>query len=71
MIILDEAEYCNETGRKLKPAIGECNNCQHSVELSSGWANQCEVCGTEYNGSGQELRPRCEWGEETGELGQF
>ncbi|WP_133055163.1 hypothetical protein [Mycolicibacterium fallax] len=33
----------------------ECR-CGETVELPSGWANQCGRCGTEYNGSGQRLR---------------
>jgi hypothetical protein len=28
---------------------------------------RCENCGTEYNGAGQILAPRYQWGEETGE----
>lgn len=40
--------------------------CGRLVYLSSGWANAC-ACGTEYNGAGQQLAPRCQWGEETGE----
>lgn len=27
----------------------------------------CDSCGTDYNGSGQRLAPREQWGEETGE----
>ena len=33
----------------------ECR-CGETVELPSGWANQCGRCGTEYNGAGQRLR---------------
>lgn len=29
--------------------------------------NVCSGCGTDYNMSGQELAPREQWGEETGE----
>lgn len=31
------------------------------------FTNTCELCGTDYNGSGQQLAPREQWGEETGE----
>lgn len=44
----------------------ECKNCGKTVELYNGWANECE-CGTEYNGFGQMLTSRNEWGYETGE----
>lgn len=44
--------------------------CNRAVLLSSGWSNQCpnyEHCQSEYNGAGQRLAPRSQWGEETGE----
>ena len=47
------------------PAVLKCD-CGKRVNLHSGWANECE-CGREYNGSGQLLAPREQWGEETGE----
>ena len=47
------------------PAVGECNRCGKEVELH-GFTNTCE-CGVDYNMSGQELAPRSQWGEETGE----
>lgn len=53
---------CN---RQVIPAVGECNQCGRHVELH-GFTNTCE-CGTDYNMSGQELAPRSQWGEETGE----
>jgi hypothetical protein len=46
------------------------NACSRKVVLSSGWANKCpnfENCQSEYNGAGQRLAPRSQWGEETGE----
>ncbi|MFJ8247337.1 hypothetical protein [Peribacillus asahii] len=43
-----------------------CEECGSKVELYSSWANECS-CGTEYNGFGQRLAPREEWGYETGE----
>lgn len=46
------------------PAVGECS-CGAHVELAH-FTNTC-VCGRDYNGSGQELAPREQWGEETGE----
>lgn len=49
-----------------EPAILRCD-CGAEVILSSGWANECEKCGAEYNLGGQRLAPRSQWGEETGE----
>ena len=49
-----------------EPAIGECNVCGKDVSLS-GFTNTCE-CGLDYNMSGQQLAPRDQWGEETGEI---
>lgn len=47
------------------PASGRCH-CGEDVELSR-FTNTCHRCGADYNGSGQELAPRSQWGEETGE----
>lgn len=52
--------------RYTEPAVGICNNCGSEVELSC-FTNTCEKCDTDYNMSGQELAPREQWGEETGE----
>lgn len=43
--------------------------CDCGAEFKFGhyWVNICEQCGAEYNGSGQRLAPRAQWGEETGE----
>jgi hypothetical protein len=48
-----------------EPAVGECEQCGSDVVLG-GFTNTCE-CGADYNGSGQLLAPRGQWGEETGE----
>jgi hypothetical protein len=48
-----------------EPAIGLCDHCGDEVVLS-GFTNTCE-CGADYNGAGQRLAPREQWGEETGE----
>lgn len=50
----------------VEAAVIECD-CGAPVELGSSWANSCEKCGREYNGSGQLLASRSQWGEETGE----
>ena len=41
-------------------------DCGQEVWLYSVWSNECD-CGLCYNGSGQQLAPRSQWGEETGE----
>jgi hypothetical protein len=46
-------------------AEGRCE-CGRTVHLVSYFANPCP-CGREYNFDGQELAPRSQWGEETGE----
>lgn len=51
------------------PAVCRCE-CGKPVTLHSGWSNECD-CGLEFNGSGQLLAPRSQWGHETGEEGTF
>lgn len=41
--------------------------CGVEVELWDTWCSTCTKCGRDYNGSGQLLAPRSQWGEETGE----
>lgn len=65
--VIKDAEYCQTTGKKISFTVIRCNNCRASVELYNSWASSCDNCHTEYNGSGQELAPRSQWGEETGE----
>lgn len=48
-----------------EPAVGACEACGSEVILDR-FTNTCE-CGADYNGSGQLLAPRDQWGEETGE----
>jgi hypothetical protein len=48
-----------------EPAQAKCH-CGHIIELAT-FTNTCEKCGRDYNMSGQELAPRSQWGEETGE----
>jgi hypothetical protein len=47
------------------PAVGKCV-CGDHVELEH-FTNTCGRCGRDYNSAGQELAPRSQWGEETGE----
>jgi hypothetical protein len=47
-----------------EPAVGRCV-CGRQVALAR-FTNACD-CGRDYNGSGQLLAPREQWGEETGE----
>ncbi len=46
-------------------AIGKCQ-CGEKIDLGD-FTNTCGCCGRDYNSSGQELAPREQWGEETGE----
>lgn len=43
-----------------------CQCCGEQV-LLSGFTNTCDKCGTDYNGFGQRLASREQWGCETGE----
>lgn len=47
------------------PAVGVCEACGRHIELGA-FTNTC-ACGADYNGSGQRLAPREQWGEDTGE----
>jgi len=49
------------------PATIDCNRCGTEITLHSSWANSCDKCGVEYNGSGQQLAPRSQWFEDTNE----
>ena len=46
------------------PRVGLCP-CGEEIELE-GFTNTCD-CGRDYNWAGQELAPREQWGEDTGE----
>ena len=52
------------TSSYVVPAIGQCS-CGREVMLE-GFTNPCG-CGRDYNWAGQQLAPRSQWGEETGE----
>jgi hypothetical protein len=47
------------------PKMGRCV-CSAEVYLDR-FTNTCSGCGRDYNSAGQELAPREQWGEETGE----
>lgn len=51
--------------RWTEPAVGRCD-CGANVSLGN-FTNTCSRCGADYNGSGQRLASREQWGEETGE----
>ena len=45
-------------------------SCGNLMTRGSGYFDtdfKCDRCEKEYNGSGQSLAPRSQWGEETGE----
>ena len=66
MRIIQESEWRETTQAEVYkvPRIGLCQ-CGEEVILDH-FTNTCE-CGRDYNRSGQELAPREQWGEETGE----
>ena len=49
------------------PGTIRCDRCNKQVEIADSWLNTCEHCGADYDGSGNMLAPRSQWGEETGE----
>lgn len=52
--------------RQVIPAAIRCV-CGAEVELYDPFLSTCDKCGRDYNGGGQLLAPRSQWGEETGE----
>jgi hypothetical protein len=57
-------EHPDQPGKVLR--IITCD-CGQSFEVIDWFEEQCPVCGQLYNGAGQKLAPRDQWGEETGE----
>lgn len=55
----------SETFAFIEPPAVECPCCGERVDLYSN-EEQCK-CGAIFNGFGQLLAPRSQWGEETGE----
>jgi hypothetical protein len=53
----------------MSPPVIRCD-CGQKLTLWNSWATSCD-CGREFNGSGQLLADRAQWGEETGEEGTF
>jgi hypothetical protein len=49
------------------PKVIDCVKCNAKVELTHHFINTCPNCGQDYDGSGNSLAPRINWGEETGE----
>ena len=63
-IVKESEQIDGEFGTYTEPAEGRCV-CGRIVVLA-GFTCTCE-CGRDYNSAGQELAPRSQWGEETGE----
>lgn len=63
-IAVDSPKFKKREHNYIEPAIGQCI-CGCEVILNK-FTNTCG-CGRDYNMSGQELAPREQWGEETGE----
>ena len=64
MATLRLMEDPKDPGRVLR--ILDCD-CGTRFEIYDWWSTPCPGCGVEYNGAGQKLAPRSQWGEETGE----
>lgn len=59
-----ETDFLTHVRSRIIPVVA-CS-CGEEVICSNTWTNFCD-CGAEYNRTGQELAPRSQWGEETGE----
>lgn len=57
--------WVNEQGQlqKIYTIVECCGDELHCFDFT----NTCPICGTDYNWNGDELAPRSQWGEETGE----
>ena len=64
MVNIAFCENPKKPGRVVKVVTCDCGA---KFELVDWWAEACPGCGVEYNGAGQKLAPRSQWGEETGE----
>ena len=53
------------SSRRVSRPVGECV-CGRRVELRE-FTNTCGQCGRDYSMTGQQLAPRSQWGEDTGE----
>lgn len=62
----EEDEHGNVINAWTEPTICRCI-CGKEFEIYDPFATPCPVCNREYNGCGQMLAPRSQWGEETGE----
>lgn len=49
-----------------EPGVIECAHCHKPVSMNHAFINSCS-CGADYDGNGNLLAPRSQWGEETGE----
>jgi hypothetical protein len=78
-LVCENCDHCIEESDEMSVACPECGDgfmridsrlgqcvCGEVIEFSH-FTNTCECCGKDYNSSGQELAPREQWGEETGE----
>ena len=64
--MIDEG-VVDQVGHYYESPVIECVRCHTEVELYDAFLSSCDHCGADYNGSGQLLAPREQWGEETGE----
>lgn len=65
MVKIHDMGVISEEHAWTEPACGKCS-CGEYVDLDS-FTNTCQGCGADYNSAGQQLAPRAQWGEDTGE----
>ena len=56
--------FCMRAGKEIRMKTITC--CDEEL-CCTKFTNTCPHCGTDYNSAGQQLAPRDQWGEETGE----
>ena len=52
---------------RTRPVVIVTCSCGAQLVCDDGFLNTCDRCRRDYNGAGQLLAPRDQWGEETGE----
>lgn len=66
----DEADIVSHElaeGHRTRPVMIVTCSCGTELVCDDGFLNTCDRCRRDYNGAGQLLAPRSQWGEETGE----
>jgi len=59
--------FCEDPAEPGKVIRVNTCKCGQVFTILNWFEEECPKCGRLYNGAGQELAPRSQWGEETGE----